>query len=48
MTFLETERMRLRNMNEKDVDEMFDYRNNEICGKYQRNQEKNMRSLLNW
>lgn len=46
MTFLETERLRLRNMNEKDVDEMFDYRNNEICGKYQRNQEKNYEKLI--
>ena len=38
MIFMETNRLRLRNIDRKDVDEMFDYRNNEICSKYQRGQ----------
>ncbi len=38
MIFIETNRLRLRNIDRKDVDEMFDYRNNEICSKYQRGQ----------
>ncbi|WP_074434829.1 GNAT family N-acetyltransferase [Beduini massiliensis] len=48
MTFLETKRLRLRNIDEKDIDEMFDYRNNQICAKYQRKQEKNYEKLAEW
>ena len=40
MIFLETDRRRLRNSDRKDADEMFDYRNNEICSKYQKGQTK--------
>ena len=40
MIVLETERLLLRNLSEKDADMMFDYRNNEICAKYQRGQAK--------
>ena len=40
MIFLETDRLRLRNIDRKDADEMFDYRNNAICSKYQRGQTK--------
>ena len=40
MIFLETERLVLRNVAAKDVDIMFDYRNNELCAKYQRGQTK--------
>ena len=40
MTFLETERLYLRNVMPNDVDVMFDYRNNEICSRYQRGQTK--------
>lgn len=40
MIFLETERLILRNVAAKDADIMFDYRNNEICAKYQRGQTK--------
>ena len=40
MVFLETQRLRLRNVAEKDADIMFDYRNNRICARYQRGQIK--------
>ena len=40
MIFLETQRLRLRNVMAKDADIMFDYRNNEICARYQRGQTK--------
>ncbi|MGN0424722.1 MAG: GNAT family N-acetyltransferase [Acetatifactor sp.] len=40
MNFFETERLRLRNVIPEDVDVMFDYRNNEICSRYQRGQTK--------
>lgn len=37
---LETRRLILRNVAAKDAEIMFDYRNNEICAKYQRGQAK--------
>ena len=40
MYFFETKRLRLRNVIAEDVDVMFDYRNNEICSRYQRGQTK--------
>ena len=40
MTFLETDRLVLRNVAAKDADIMYDYRNNEICARYQRGQTK--------
>lgn len=40
MNFFETERLRLRNVIPEDVDVMFDYRNNEICSRYQRGQTR--------
>lgn len=40
MIMIETERLVLRNVTAKDADTMFDYRNNEICAKYQRGQTK--------
>lgn len=40
MTFLETSRLRLRNVTPKDAAVMHDYRNNEICSRYQRGQVK--------
>lgn len=40
MVFFETERLRLRNVSEQDADSMFDYRNNEICARFQRGQTK--------
>lgn len=38
MDFMETERLVLRNVMPRDADVMFDYRNNEICSRYQRGQ----------
>lgn len=46
MTFLETNRLRLRNVEAKDADVMYDYRNNEICTKYQRGQTKNYDGIV--
>ncbi len=46
MIFLETERLRLRNLSVKDVDEIFDYRNNEKCAKYQREQVKDYDGIV--
>lgn len=40
MIFFETERLRLRNVTDDDVDVMFDYRNHELCSRYQRGQTK--------
>ena len=40
MTFAETDRLILRNVEPKDADIMYDYRNNEICARYQRGQTK--------
>ena len=40
MHFFETERLRLRNLIPEDIEVMFDYRNNEICSRYQRGQTK--------
>ena len=45
MIFLETERLRLRNVTEKDVDIIHDYRNNEICACYQRGQTKDYEGI---
>ena len=40
MDFLKTERLVLRNLMPQDADVMFDYRNNEICSRYQKGQTK--------
>ena len=40
MLFLETQRLRLRNVEPKDADVIYDYRNNEICARYQRGQTR--------
>ena len=40
MTFLETDRLILRNVAAKDAEIIYDYRNNEICARYQRGQTK--------
>ena len=42
MRFLETTRLFLRNVTAKDADIMYDYRNNEICARYQRGQTKDL------
>ncbi len=46
MIFLETERLRLRNVCEKDVDEIYDYRNSEVCSKFQRDQTKDHEGIF--
>lgn len=46
MIFLETERLRLRNVTARDADIMYDYRNNEICARYQRGQTKDRASIV--
>ena len=46
MNIMETERLILRNVAAKDADTMFDYRNNEICAKYQRGQAKDFDSIF--
>ena len=38
MIFLSTERLILRNVQQKDAQIMHDYRNNEICARFQRGQ----------
>lgn len=40
MIFIKTDRLVLRNVAVKDADIMYDYRNNEICARYQRGQTK--------
>ena len=40
MIHIETERLILRNVKEKDANIIYDYRNNEICARYQRGQTK--------
>ena len=40
MTFIETDRLILRNVAAKDAGIMYDYRNNEVCARYQRGQTK--------
>lgn len=39
-TFLKTERLILRNVEPKDAATVYDYRNNEICARYQRGQTR--------
>ena len=46
MTFIETSRLRLRNVQDRDVGIMYDYRNNEICARYQRGQTRDYEGIL--
>ena len=46
MTFIETDRLLLRNVAAKDADIMYDYRNNEICARYQRGQTKDYDGIV--
>ena len=46
MIFAETERLVLRNAEIKDADIMYDYRNNEICARYQRGQTKDYAGIV--
>ena len=45
MVFLKTDRLVLRNVSSKDLQTMFDYRNNEICARYQRGQTKDREGI---
>ena len=45
MIFLETERLRLRTLLAKDAEVMYDYRNNELCARYQRGQTKDFEGI---
>ena len=45
MTFIETARLRLRNVQARDVDIMYDYLNNEICARYQRGQTRDYEGI---
>ena len=47
MISIDTKRLHLRNVSQNDVHAMFDYRNNEICAKYQRGQAKDFEEILN-
>lgn len=42
MKILETQRLLLRNVEVTDAEIMYDYRNNEICARYQRGQTKDL------
>ena len=46
MTFIETDRLILRNLAFKDAGIMYDYRNNEICARYQRGQIKDYEGIV--
>lgn len=46
MNFAETDRLILRNVAAKDADIMYDYRNNEICARYQRGQTKDYDGIV--
>lgn len=46
MTFIETDRLTLRNVAVKNIDTMYDYRNNEICARYQRGQTKDYEGIV--
>ena len=45
MIFLETDRLILRNVKPSDAEVMFDYRNNEICARYQRGQTRDLEGI---
>ncbi len=47
MIFLKTNRLILRNVEKKDAEEIFDYRNNDVCSKYQRGQTKDFEGIVN-
>ena len=42
MFFMETQRLILRQVKPEDAETIFDYRNNEICSRYQRGQAKGL------
>ena len=46
MILIETARLLLRNVAAKDTEIMYDYRNNEICARYQRGQVKDLDGIV--
>ena len=46
MISIDTKRLHLRNVLQNDVDVIFDYRNNEICARYQRGQVKDYDGIV--
>ena len=46
MIFLETQRLVLRNLMPEDAQIMHDYRNNDICARYQRGQTKDLPGII--
>ena len=46
MTFIETNRLILRNVAAKDAEIIYDYRNNETCARYQRGQTKDFDGIV--
>lgn len=46
MNFLKTERLVLRNLMPQDVDTIFDYRNNDVCFRYQKGQTKDYAEIV--
>lgn len=46
MVFLETERLILRQVKPEDADTIHDYRNNEICARYQRGQTRDREKIV--
>lgn len=46
MIFIKTDCLLLRNVTPKDADIMYDYRNNEICARYQRGQSKDYEGIV--
>jgi ribosomal-protein-alanine N-acetyltransferase len=47
MISIDTKRLHLRNVSQNDAHVIFDYRNNEICARYQRWQAKDFEKILN-
>lgn len=47
MISIDTKRLHLRNVSQNDAHVIFDYRNNEICARYQRGQAKDFEKNLN-
>ncbi len=45
MVFLTTQRLILRNVAPEDADIMYDYRNNELCARYQRGQVRDREGI---
>lgn len=46
MVFLETERLCLRNVKSEDTATIYDYRNNDLCARYQRGQTKDYDGIV--